>query len=198
MAEQSLFFQLEREAFRKGIKARSEEAMEWFRRRVKELGRMNPHDILKDPALERRQRFASGNMYMYWYDPKHKQTLPYYDTFPLSIMVSRAKDGFYGLNLHYLSPKVRARFLDELLLTLNNDRYDDSTKMKINYNLLKSVNKYREFKPCFKHYLTKHVDSKIVMVQPPEWEIAIFLPTERFNKKNKTHVWGESKMIFSS
>lgn len=198
MVEQdSLFYRLEREAYRAGIQARTQEAMKWFRGKVKDLGNVNPYDVLKDPALQKRQRFGIGNMYMYWYDPKHRLTLPFYDSFPLTIMVDAAPGGFYGLNLHYLSPVVRAKFLDKLLETLNNKRYNETTKFKLSYELLKSVQKYKEFKPCFKHYLIKQVDSQIVMVEPPEWEIAIFLPTEKFRKKNKTQVWGNSKRQFS-
>ena len=107
-------------------------------------------------------------------------------------MVERAPGGFYGLNLHYLKPKTRALFLDKLTATLTNDKYDESTRFRARYNLLSSVRKYKEFEPCFKHYLSSQIDSKIVLVQPPEWEIAIFLPTEQFMKAKKTEVWQKS------
>jgi hypothetical protein len=63
------------------------------------------------------------------------------------------------------------------------------------YDLLKGSSKYREFKPCFKHYLAKHVKSKFVRVPITEWEIATFLPVEQFRKANKNTVWAESKKI---
>jgi hypothetical protein len=193
----SLFDTLEKEAFRAGIQARTTDSRKWFREKVKELGQVNRQGLLKDPALTPRGRFAAGSMFMFFYDPKHRATLPYYDAFPLTIMIEPAPGGFYGLNLHYLSPVVRAKFLDKLMDTANNKRFDETTKLKLNYSLLKSVNKLKEFQPCFKHYLTSQVDSKIVRVEPPEWEIAIFLPTEQFRKKNKTHVWGASKRAFA-
>jgi hypothetical protein len=193
----SLFQELEIAAFRGGIKPRSEESRKWFRNKVKELGQINRQHLLRDQALTKKNRFLAGRMMMFFYDPKHRDTLPFYDAFPLVIMLEPAPGGFYGLNLHYLSPMVRARFLDKLLETTNNKRYDESTRFRLTYQLLKSVRKYKEFQPCFKHYLRKQVDSNIVMVEPPEWEIAIFLPTEQFRKKNKTHVWGNSKRQFS-
>ena len=61
------------------------------------------------------------------------------------------------------------------------------------YDLLKASAKYKEFKPCFKHYLGKHVKSKFVRVPITEWEIAIFLPVEQFKKAGKEKVWSESK-----
>ena len=193
--ENSLFHKLEIEAYRKGLRARSVEARRWFRGKTKELGGTNRRALLKDPALKKQGRPEAGDMYMYFYDPKHRKTLPYYDAFPLAIMVEPTKDGFYGLNLHYLSPMLRAKFLDKLMDTANNQRFDDNTKLGVSYQILKSVAKYKEFQPCFKRYLTKGIEGNVVKVEPPEWDIAIFLPTEQFRGKNKTHVWGASKRM---
>lgn len=194
----SLFYKLEQEAFRAGVQARSEDARKWFRQKVKELGKVNRQQLLMDEALIRKNRTMAGQMYMYFYDPKGRDTLPYYDMFPLTIMVQKAPGGFYGLNLHYLKPTTRAIFLDKLLDTMNNKRYDETTKFRLRYDLLQGVQKYREFKPCFKHYLSSQIDSRLVLVQPPEWEIAIFLPTEQFAKAKKQDVWKESMRIIKA
>jgi hypothetical protein len=190
----SIFSQLEFEAFRKGISPRTKESMEWFKDRVKNMNDISRQGLLKDPMLKKRQRFGVGNMYMFFYDAKHRDTLPYYDMFPLTIMVGPAPGGFYGLNLHYLPLNLRAKLFDELLATTNNKRYDESTKFKINYGLLQSVSKLKAYKPCFKHYLTSQVDSKIVLVEPPEWEIAAFMPTEQFTKSRRA-VWADSRKM---
>ena len=192
MAE-SLFDKLESEAFRKGLTKRSKEAQTWFRQKVRTMGSINMHKMLKDPRLVKKQRPRVGDMYMYVYDPKHRNILPYYDRFPLAIMVDNAPSGFYGINLHYLPLKQRAIFLDRLTEIANNKKFDETTRMKLSYNLLKSATKYKYFKPCFKHYLSKHVDSKIVKVEASEWDIAIFLPTENFAKAKKTKVWKDSR-----
>ena len=192
MAE-SLIQKLEYEAFRSGITARTAESRAWFQKKMKEMGSVNRNRLLKDSALQSRQRPGAGNMYMFFYDPKHRQTLPYYDAFPLIIMIERAPGGFYGLNLHYLHPTMRAKLMDELLEITNNKRYDQSTKFKMSYQILKSANKFAAFKPCFKHYLTPHVQSNFALVEAPEWEIAMFLPTEQFRKKSTRAVWAESR-----
>ena len=134
-------------------------------------------------------------MYMYFYDPKHKATLPYYDRFPLTIMVDGAPGGFYGLNLHYLNYNVRAKFLDDLMAFGPAQAKESSRLTKLRYNLISSVRKYKEFKPCFKHYLGKHVVSQFSRVPMTDWEIAIFLPVEQFRKKGKESVWQESLKI---
>ena len=76
--------------------------------------------------------------------------------------------------------------------------YETTRITKLKYRLLNGVKKYKEFKPCFKHYLMNHVDSQITRVGMPEWEIAVFLPTQQFKKKSAQAVWAESRKIYKS
>ena len=131
----SLFDKLEAEAFKKGLVARSKEANDWFAKNVKKLGKLGPN-VLKDEGLRKQAGASPGDMVMYTYNPKLKEVLPYYDTFPLTIVVGPAKGGFYGINLHYLPPKVRAIFLDKLNDTASNQKYNATTRLKITYKLL--------------------------------------------------------------
>ena len=188
----NLFYKLEIEAFRKGITLRSKESREWFRKRAANL-RPDRSALMKEEPVQLKNRSVVGNMYMFFYDPKHKDTLPFYDSFPLVIVVGPAEGGFYGLNLHYLPPALRAKFLDALLEITNNRLYDESTKFDLSYKMLQRASKMKYFKPCFKHYLTKHVRSKFAMVEAPEWEIATFLPTADFQKASRAQVYADSK-----
>ena len=188
-----LFDKLEQEAFRAGIAARTKASMDWFRSKVSNR-KVSRAALIADGPTRSQQVY--GSMYNFQYDPKTKQTLPYYDRFPLCIPVQKAKGGFYGLNLHYLHPLIRAQFLDELYDITNNDKYDRTTKMKVTYDLLKSSSKMRFFKPCLKHYLSGHIQSPLLLIEPADWEIAIFLPTESFRKVGKETVWNESRSKF--
>ena len=188
----NLFQKLEIEAFRKGITPRSKESMAWFRNKAQKLS-PSRRDLLRDESLTLKNRPRVGDMFMYFYDPKTKDTLPYYDRFPLTILVDRAPKGFYGLNLHYLPLDVRAKFLDALLDNLNNKRYDESTRFRLSYEMLKGAAKLRAFRPCFKRYLSSHVRSRFAKVEAPEWEIATFLPTADFEKASSTEVYRESR-----
>ena len=120
----SLFDTLQAGAQRAGIQARTKQSKNWFRKKVNELGDITPRKILKDDALDPSSKEIAGSMYMYFYDPKTKETLPYYDRFPLTIMVGPAPKGFYGLNLHYIPLDLRAKLLDSLLDTINNKKYN--------------------------------------------------------------------------
>lgn len=191
----NLFQNLELQAFRAGINPRTKESRDWFRRKAQALRRINRDGLLDDDQLKKTNRQVVGNMYMFFYDPKTKDTLPYYDKFPLVIVMGPAPGGFYGLNLHYLPPTLRARFLDELLDITTNNKYDQSTKFKASYALMKRAQRFKYFKPCFKHYLTSHVQSQFSLVEAPEWEIATFLPTALFEKADAAKVYQDSRKM---
>jgi len=192
----NIFQRLELQAFRAGITPRTKESREWFRKKIKNLRSINRDALMKEDPLKQTGREIVGGMYMFYYDPKHKNTLPYYDTFPLVIVVGPAEGGFYGLNLHYLPPILRAKMLDALMDITSNTKFNDSTRFKMSYELLVKSSKLKYFQPCFKHYLNDQVQSKFAMVPAPEWEIATFLPTAQFKKANSKKVYFDSqKMI---
>jgi hypothetical protein len=188
-----LFDKLEQEAFRAGIAARTKASMAWFKANVQNRNVSRASLIGDGPT---RAGTVMGSMYNFQYDPKTKKQLPYYDRFPLCIPVQKAKGGFYGLNLHYLHPLVRAQFLDSLYDITNNKKYDRTTRMKVTYSMLKATAKLKFFKPCLKHYLSSNIQSPFLLIEPADWEIAIFLPTESFKKVGKETVWAESRNKF--
>lgn len=139
------------------------------------------------------QKNMIGSMFMYFYDAKTKEELPYWDKFPLIFVIEIYKDGWLGLNLHYLPIMLRAKLFDKLLQFANNPSLDQITKLKLSYQLLSNVSRFPEVRPTIKRYLSDHVMSRMVKVEPIDWEIAIFLPVEQFQKKKKEFVWAESK-----
>ena len=191
----NLFNKLEIEAFRAGITPRTEQSREWFRKRAQAMRRLNREELMKADSLTRTNNSIVGNMYMFFYDPKTKDKLPYYDQFPLVFVLGDAKGGFHGLNLHYLPPILRARLLDSLLDLKNNNKYNDTTRLKLSYEILNSSTKFKEFKPCFKHYLTGHVKSRFAQVPAAEWEIATFLPMAQWKKSTSNQVYRQSRKL---
>lgn len=178
------------------IPARTQDARDWFREKARgaRSADVYPDNILKTSS-NRKPRVGPGRMYHFYYDPKHKKTLPYYDRFPLIFMVGAADGGFYGINLHYLPPKLRAELMDALYEVASDRKYDENTKLRLSYSILKGASKYSYFKPCFKHYLSEHVKSQFIEIVSSEWDIALFLPTERFEKASKTRVFADSRKM---
>jgi hypothetical protein len=176
------------------LPARNAAARKWFRDLSKDVGksRVTPNKMLAD-STKLVSSIEIGKMYHFRYDPKGKQTLPYYDKFPLIFVVDNAPGGFYGLNLHYLPIKLRAKLMDALYSIKTNRRYDDSTRIAFTYSVLKHASRYKYFKPTFKHYLASHVQSQYIMIHPTEWDIALMLPTQRFAKASADQVWADSR-----
>ena len=190
-----LFQKVEFEAFRAGITPRTKESRDWFRKKVQNMRGINRRDLMRSDPIQKRNRSAVGSMYMFFYDAKHRETLPYWDSFPLIVAVGPAEGGFYGLNLHYLPIPLRAKMLDSLMDITNNKKYDESTRFQVSYSTLKSIAKLKYYKPCFKHYLTSQVEGQLAYVPPPEWEIATFLPVAQWNKASRGQVYRDSRSM---
>ena len=69
------------------LKKRSIESMNWFRSNAR-LIKTTPQAWQRN-IDEFRDKFELGKMYMFFYDAKHKKTLPYWDRFPVMIPVER-------------------------------------------------------------------------------------------------------------
>jgi hypothetical protein len=177
------------------VPAKSSAARTWYRdAAVKLLSNTTANSFDKRMDSSRKtEDMEYGYMYAFRYDPKWKNELPYYDTFPLIFPVKFESDGFLGINFHYLPPVLRAKLMDALYSTLTNKKYDDTTRVRISYDILQSAAKYRYFKPTLKKYLRNHIRSKFLEIQVNEWDIALFLPTESFKKADAKHVWEESR-----
>ena len=187
-------------AARKGITDQyTSESINWFRINIRKTA-VSPLRVMKeerDNYVTSWSSTAIGKMYFAYYDPKHKDTLPYYDMFPLIIPIKRLPDGFLGLNLHYLPPILRAKLLDSLYDLLNNAKLDEHKRFIISYNILQATSKHRYFKPCVKRYLGKHFRSRFIKIPHENWTAAVFLPTETFEKKSKNEVWSDSRQSIS-
>jgi hypothetical protein len=172
----------------------SRDARTWLRTKVNSL-KATPSALMSDRDRLRSQSII-GRMYFYYYDPKTKDQLKYYDKFPLVIPIERYGDGFLGLNLHYVEPKVRFILLDKLSAYTNNKMYDETTRLRLSYQTLKSASSIFEATPCIKRYLYSHVKSRFLEINANEWDIAAILPVESFEKKSKEHVFNESRKKF--
>jgi hypothetical protein len=179
---------------KEGLEPRTRIARQWLKAKMINL-RVSRKDFMRD-RTRLRNKSLIGRMYFYFYDPKLKDTLPYYDRFPLVIPIKRQPDGFIGINLHYISPKYRITLLDKLSTIMSNDKYDETTKLKISYEYLSHASRIFEAKPCIKKYLFAHVKSRFLEITADEWDIAALLPVEQFAKERKNTVWMESKEQF--
>lgn len=172
----------------------TENSVEWFRKNVGKLG-LKPGDpkLLRD-RTNITQKITPGFMYLFAYEAK-TETLPYYDMFPLSFVFSLEKDGFYGINFHYLAPKLRFVLFDKMSENLSNTKMDETTKIRANWAMLSNFSKFPQVKPAVKRYLYTQRQSNFLKIPILDIKTALMLPVENFVGKSKQAVWANSLKI---
>jgi len=179
---------------KEGLTPRTNQARAWLHMKIKDL-KPTRAALLKDRD-RLKERSVIGKMYFYFYDPKTKEKMKYYDRFPLVIPIERYNDGFLGLNLHYIHPKYRMTMLDKLSATANNSAYDEKTKLRISYKYLAAASKVFEATPCIKRYLFSQIESRFLEISADEWDIAALLPMESFVGASTSKVYADSQEEF--
>ena len=134
--------------------------------------------LAADNDKRARDNTVIGKMYFFKYDAKWKATLPIWDKFPLVLPIERYKNGFLGLNLHYLRYEERAILLGRLFQYRTNNKLDATTRLRLSYDLINQTRRLGIARPCIKRYLWSHVRSKFIEIVPQEWPMAIELPVE--------------------
>lgn len=190
------FQKLKKEFGESILDPRSDESRKWFTEKVSTIaGSINRDNIMSKEPLQEVSRVLPGMMYMFYYSPKGVNSLPYYDSFPLVILVDTYRGGMEGLNLHYLPTDLRQKLFYGLLNTVNDRDLDQNSFMKVTYDFLKASRSLKEYRPCFKKYLTEQIRGNIVKVPANEWEIAVHLPLALWRKADETTVHRESERI---
>ena len=158
-------------------------SINWYKKKVGELSnRITATKLMRQGKVN-----ARPNLYdfcMFFYDPKLKKTLPYYDRFPLVFIIELYTDGFLGLNFHYLPYNLRARLLEEL----------DKRNFRRNYSQLKRIKLIR---PTIKRYLRAHYRSGFMRLEKDDYIPAIFMPVAKFEKASESKVFADSRRMVS-
>lgn len=103
--------------------------------------------------------------YMYTYDAKHKARLPMWDRFPVVMVLGQIKNGFEGINIHYIPQNARMILLSEIMDILDNGGSPT--------NALALVAEFRE---GYKKYLNSYVRTAKIPIPRDKWEEAFQTP----------------------
>ena len=183
------------------LETRSLESLRWFQQRVKTM-KLTSEAFYKQSSLNKARRYLEGRMYTFFYDAKTKDKLPYWDRFPVVLILDLSQNGFTGLNLHYIPPRYRVRLLYELYkyIRLDDDTRDENMKphIRMRYEMLRGLSKLRFFKPCFKRYLTTQIEGRALEITPDYWDVMAMLPLADWQKKNAREVYTESIRIINA
>lgn len=192
-APKTFFDRIRLKMQREGLLPLTRKARSWLKDKVYDVGKAPQRKTL----LSEGQTVAEaliGQMFFFFYDPKTKNEMPFWDKFPMVFPIHLYEDGFLGLNLHYLDQRNRLVLFDKLMELAENPRLDRLQRLNLSYSVLKNVSQFPEVRPTIKRYLTSHVKSQLLRVDAQDWEIALFLPVENFQKSQKEGVWAWSKL----
>jgi len=177
------------------LKDAAKRSRTWFQQqaRLLQTQAITPNKVLKGDASANVTSIQPGSLYMFLYDPKTKDDLPYYDVFPLVFPYKKiGNKGFIGLNMHYLPYYHRVQLLQRLMEYASNTKMNDTTKLKYSWNLINGVSRFKWAEPCIHQYLNSHIKSNMRKISPQDWTTAMLLPVEQFVGANKATVWKDS------
>lgn len=169
----------------------------WFQQKIKELGAANPISrttLLKTTVDIQSPRMLIGTMCFFGYDPKHKDTLPHYDRFPLSFIFGIDKVGFMGINFHYLSIPMRIKLYDAMWKIASQTNLPTQQVKNLTWQLLSNVSKFPAAGPAVKRYLYGHVKTKFIKIGIQDWKTAIMLPVSQFVGESESSVFRQSRI----
>ena len=187
--------------FLTNIRAKSGEAIKWFRDIVQQARRK----VL--PAATGRKEFTGersigvtrkpliGRMYLFQYKAKWDEILPYWDMWPLIFPFDYAKNGFYGINLHYLAPNDRTDLMIRLIKAQGGSgNLTERYRLKLSYDI---ITKFKPAKPCIKRYLFGQVrGTGMYGIGGEDWSYAAALPLQKFQKQSAKYVWNQSAQMY--
>ena len=180
--------------FISNIRAKSKKAIEWFKKIVKDTQRTafpastGRKEIMTDRNIGiRTGKPVIGKLYLFQYSAKWADILPYWDMWPLIFPFDYAKNGFYGINLHYLAPNHRAALMIRLIKAQGGaGDMNENFKLKLSYDI---ITKYKPAIPCIKRYLFSHVQGKgLYGISGEDWSYAAALPLQKFQKESAKYV----------
>ena len=169
------------------------EAINWYKSQISKLnvGRMQ---LLSDNQKYQHASPGPGHFCFFFYSAKGYQegTLPYYDTSPMSLILSAGGGYADGLNWHYLSLPLRVQLFQQIL-AIEGGRLSEQQKFSATYEAIKAMTNL--YKPCYKRYLLNHVKSQAVWVPMDSALIATFLPVANFKGASQAKVYADSRAL---
>jgi hypothetical protein len=167
-------------------------SVNWYQAQIRSLRNIKPsvNRLLAADTQHLTTNYLPGRLYLFQYDAKHKDTLPYWDALPLVFPFRKVQGGFYGINLHYLPYGLRFTLMSNLL---SMTAESEDRRMKLSWQFLTASSKFRGVDACVKHYLHDHVQSRFLNIPPDQWLAASMLPIEQFQNSSKEAVFRASR-----
>jgi hypothetical protein len=145
-------------------------------------------------------RLMAGQMVFFKYKPQDTRFLnseQAYDVFPLVIITKVHKDGFEGLNLHYVAQKWRRQLFTaiENNLPMRKSGDESLTRLGASYDRLNGPRKFAFFKPCYRRYVIGGMRKRPIQIPMEFWDVLVDVDLALFVKGRKM---GIRRMAYNS
>jgi hypothetical protein len=137
---------------------------------------------LLNGTFKKVSKLKPGQMYLFHYDPKYKDTLPIWDAFPLIFVLNIYDNGFLGLNLHHVPPVIRQKIFIAFLRSAVRNSQNDIKRLKLDYEISMNLANDKIIGSMVKRYLWTQMRSHVTIVPPELWESMLFLPMAEMHK----------------
>ena len=164
----------------------------WYKYKVKQIlgTRGSFRGVMGDAEPHNRgSRPKWGNMNLFWYQPKTAKKLPYYDLFPIVLPFKKHRNGFTGINFHYLPIYMRIKLLNLLDAGFGDE---DKGRLQVFWNDLRNLKLAR---PIVRRYLKPNVHSLFLHIPLEDMFVATLLPVEKFYKGEYKSKRGVSSQV---
>lgn len=137
--------------------------------------------------------FMPGQMVFFKYKPQDKKFLgsdSAYDIFPLCIITAVHRDGFEGINIHFLSQKWRRQLFDAMERFLPKRRAGDPslTRLGTTYARLDNPRKFKFFRPCYRRYVKSGFRKRPILIPSEFWNVLVDVDLALFAKGRKQQI----------
>jgi hypothetical protein len=114
-----------------------------------------------------------GKMYTFAYEPLGSDRLPYWDRFPLVVVLEIRKETIIGLNVHYIPMKDRIKVFKTLIANASTSGLNARSEMT---RALDDIKKIKNSEYMIKQYHHQGLRSNIFEIPGNEWGQAVTLP----------------------
>lgn len=158
------------------------------------------HYLSNNNELRMPSRFLPGQMVFFKYKPQTDRFLgsnSAYDVFPLVVITEVYKDGFEGINLHFISRRWRRELFNAIEQFLPVRRMGDPslTRLGATYRRIKGPKKFKFFKPCYRRYVRGGFRRRPILIPSEFWDVLVDVDLALFVKGRKM---GIRRMSYNS
>jgi hypothetical protein len=152
-------------------------SIKWYQRKIKSLGadRYSATQHIMQGSKEGRvvSRPEFGMLNLFYYEPKGASKLKYYDIYPIVLPFESHRNGFTGINFHFLPIPLRIELLERLQL------YSRGDTLEVYWDL---IAEWRSVQPIVRRYLKQQVKSLFLRLPLDDMLVGSLLPVQGFYK----------------